>query len=195
MTTFAIFVFQGAEELDWVGPLEVLTMWRDYWPDDGVKVFTLAQRPGVVTCAKGMRVLPDHTWKTAPPFDVLIYPGGLATREHVGDETILAWVRASAQQASLMTSVCSGSLVYADAGLLDGLPATSHWVALEELAKLGKDIEVRPDARFVDAGDVVTSAGVSAGIDMALHLVVRLHSEQRARDVKRAMQYDPQPPV
>jgi transcriptional regulator GlxA family with amidase domain len=94
-----------------------------------------------------------------------------------------------------MTSVCTGALVFADAGLLDGRPATTHWGSLELLATLGERIDVRPDERFVDDGDIVTAAGVSAGIDMALHLVARLHSRERAAEVRRAIQYDPQPPV
>ena len=94
-----------------------------------------------------------------------------------------------------MTSVCTGSLVLADAGLLDGRPATTHWGSLEQLGGLGAGVEVRPDDRFVDTGDVVTAAGVSAGIDMALHLVARLHSPDRARQVRRYIQYDPEPPV
>jgi transcriptional regulator GlxA family with amidase domain len=94
-----------------------------------------------------------------------------------------------------MTSVCTGSLVYADAGLLDGRPATTHWGSLDALGKLGKAVEVRPDDRYVDSGEVITAAGVSAGIDMALHLVARLHSSARASEVRRYIQYDPEPPV
>jgi len=94
-----------------------------------------------------------------------------------------------------MTSVCTGSLVYADAGLLDGRPATTYWSQLELLASLGRNVEVRADDRFVDSGEVITAAGVSAGIDMALHLVARLLSVDRARDVRRYIQYDPEPPV
>jgi transcriptional regulator GlxA family with amidase domain len=94
-----------------------------------------------------------------------------------------------------MTSVCTGALVFASAGLLDDRPATTHWNALEELAELGRNIDVRPKDRFVDSGNVVTAAGVSAGIDMALHLVERLHSASRAREVRRGIQYDPAPPV
>ena len=94
-----------------------------------------------------------------------------------------------------MASVCTGSLVLAAAGLLDGKPATTHWQSLELLPTLGSEIEVRPDDRFVDNGNVITAAGVSAGIDMALHLVARLHSPERARDVRRYIQYDPEPPV
>jgi transcriptional regulator GlxA family with amidase domain len=195
MPTIAVFVFDGAEELDWAGPWEVLSAWADGWPDDGARVFTVARESGPVTCAKGLRVLPDHAWEDAPAFDVLLYPGGRGTRAHLGDPEIRAWVRAAAQRGTLMTSVCTGALVFADAGLLDGRPATTHWGSLDLLADLGSDIEVRPDHRFVDDGDVVTAAGVSAGIDMALHLVARLRSPERAREVRRYIQYDPQPPV
>jgi transcriptional regulator GlxA family with amidase domain len=94
-----------------------------------------------------------------------------------------------------MTSVCTGALAYADAGLLNGRPATTHWSALEDLEELGRNVDVRPEARFVDTGEVITAAGVSAGIDMALYLVARLHSEERAREVRRHIQYDPEPPV
>jgi transcriptional regulator GlxA family with amidase domain len=160
-----------------------------------VRVFTLAREDRTITCAKGLRVLPDETWESAPPLDVLVYPGGRGTRPQLGDETVREWMRGIAASGALVTSVCTGSLVLADAGLLDGRPATTHWGSLEVLPTLGHDIEVRPDDRFVDTGDVITAAGVSAGIDMALHLVARLHSPERAREVRRYIQYDPEPPV
>jgi transcriptional regulator GlxA family with amidase domain len=191
----AVAVFDGAEELDWAGPWEVLSAWASGWPDDGVEVFTVAERDEPVRCAKGLRVLADHTWENAPPLDVLVFPGGRGTRAQLGDETVRARLRELAGRGTLMTSVCTGSLVYADAGLLDGLPATTHWGSLEALGQLGTGIDVRPDERFVDTGQVITAAGVSAGIDMALHLVARLHSPERAREVRRYIQYDPRPPV
>lgn len=194
-TRIAIFLFDQVEELDFAGPLEVLGMWALYFPDDEIEVFTVARDAGTITCALGTRVIPDHSWDSAPDFDVLVYPGGVVTNTHLGDESIRAWVRKAAASGTLMTSVCSGATVYADAGLLDSKPATTHWLVLDQLSGLGKDIEVRPDDRFVDTGDVITSAGVSAGIDMALHLIVRLHSEDRAREVKRMIQYEPAPPV
>jgi putative intracellular protease/amidase len=122
----------------------------------------------VVVCAKGAKVVPDHTWETAPPMDVLVYPGGRGTRAQLGDQTYRDWVRKHAAAGTLMSSVCTGALVYADAGLLDGRPATTYWSDLDLLASLGRDIEVRAEDRFVDSGDVVTASGVSAGIDMAL---------------------------
>src|SRR3954471_8756717 len=191
----AIALFEDAEELDWAGPWEVLASWASLWPDDGVEVFTVADDMTPVRCANGLRVLPDKTWDEVGSLDVLVYPGGVGTRRQLGDETVRARIRELARTTPLMPSVCTGSLVFADAGLLDGLPATTHWGAIEELRPLGSDVEIRAEDRFVDAGRVVTSAGVSAGIDMALHLVARLHSTKRAREVRHVMQYDPDPPV
>ena len=191
----AVAVFDGAEELDWIGPWEVFASWAQHWPDDQVEVVTVAESTEVVRCAKGVRVLADHTWDTVGPVDVVVYPGGIGTRSQIEDATVCDRLRRLAATTPLMTSVCTGSLVYAAAGLLDGLPATTHWASLDHLATLGTDVEVRPDDRFVDAGPVVTAAGVSAGIDMALHLVARLHSRERAQQVRRVIQYDPAPPV
>jgi transcriptional regulator GlxA family with amidase domain len=189
----AVAVFEGAEELDFVGPWEVLAAWRYLYPDD-VEVFLVGETTNPVTCAKGMRVLPDRTWADAGEIDVLVYPGGRGTRAQVGNEVNRARLRALSAAGTLMTSVCTGSLVYADAGLLDGRPAATWHGAFEELLPLGKDIEARRDDRFVDDGEVITAAGVSAGIDMALHLVGRLASPDKAREVRRYIQYDPAPP-
>lgn len=189
----AVVLFDAAEELDWAGPWEVLSMWARAWPADGVEVFTVAESMEPITCAKGLRVLAERTWENLGHVDVLVYPGGRGATKQLGDERIRARLREISAAGTLMTSVCTGSLVYADAGLLDGRAATTHWSALDDLAKLGIEIDVRPDERFVDSGDIITSAGVSAGIDMALHLVARLHSAERARDVQRSIQYEPRP--
>lgn len=195
MTTIGIAVFPGVEELDFVGPWEVLRTWQRYWPADGADVLLLAAEEGPVTCAKGMIVLPAHTWAGAPALDVVVYPGGQGTRPQLGDERVRSWVRGLAAGGTLVTSVCTGALVLADAGLLDGRPATTHWASLDLLAELGTDVEVRPDDRYVDSGSIITASGVSAGIDMALHLVRRLAGEDRAKEVRHAIQYDPEPPV
>lgn len=194
-TSIGIFIFDGAEELDFAGPYEVLAAWATMYPDDGVDVFTLAPEPGTITGAKGLQVVPDHSWESAPPMDVLVYPGGRGNRAHLGNPDVADWLREVRATAELVTSVCTGSLVLADVGLLDGRPATTHWQYLDTLRDLGDDIELRPADRFVDDGDIITAAGVSAGIDMALHLVARLHSVERAQEVRKAIQYDPEPPV
>lgn len=195
MSRIGVYLFDGAEELDWAGPWEVLAAWAKGWPDDGVEIFTVAHTEEPITCAKGLRVLPDNTWETALPLDVLVYPGGAGTVREREDEAVLEWLRARREGGTLMTSVCTGALVYAAAGLLRDRPATTWWGRLDTLAELDPSIEVRPDDRFVDSGEIVTAAGVSAGIDMALHLVARLHSVERAREVRRYIQYDPEPPV
>ena len=191
----AVALFPEVEELDFVGPWEVLSAWSRLAPDDGVEVTTVADTAGPLLCAKGLTVVPATTWDRTGPVDVLVVPGGRGTRALLEDRPFLDRLRALAQAGTLMTSVCTGSLLYAGAGLLDGRPATTHWGSLDHLAELGTDIDVRPDDRFVDAGMVVTASGVSAGIDMALHLVARLGSAERAREVRRYIQYDPRPPV
>jgi transcriptional regulator GlxA family with amidase domain len=195
MGTIGILVFDGLEELDAVGPWEVLAAWAQQWPDDGWSVTTIARDGGLVRCAKGLVLQAEHSWADAPALDVLIQPGGMGTRTQLVDETYLDWIRARRADTPLLASVCTGSLVYAAAGLLKGRPATTHWASLDRLAGLDPSIDVRPDDRYVDDGDVVTAAGVSAGIDMALHLVDRLAGTDRAREVRRYVQYDPAPPV
>jgi transcriptional regulator GlxA family with amidase domain len=190
-----IVLFSEVEELDAIGPWEVLSFWTRHFPDDGYAVSCLSRSGGLVRCAKGLTVQAHHSFADAPPLDVLIYPGGQGTRPQLHDDAQLNWVRRRREETALMTSVCTGSLVYAAAGLLSHRPATTHWASLDLLAKLDPTIDVRRDERFVDDGDIVTASGVSAGIDMALHLVVRLAGADRARQVRRGIQYDPKPPV
>ena len=173
----------------------MLAAWAQLWPDDDVEVVTVARAPDAVTCAKGLRVLPDRAWDDVGPLDVVLVPGGSGTQRERGDDAVLQWLRTLHAGGTHTTSVCTGSTVPAAAGLLAGRPATTWWGALDRLAEIDGTIDVRPDDRFVDAGEIVTAAGVSAGIDMALHLVARLHSVDRAREVRRSIQYDPAPPV
>jgi len=193
--TIGILLFENVEELDAVGPWEVLSYWTLNHPDDGYEVRMLSDSLEPVRAAKGLRMLPDTALADAPPLEVLIYPGGQGTRPRLADPAELDWVREQRASVPLMTSVCTGSLVYAAAGILAGRPATTHWESLDLLGRLDPSIEVRRDDRFVDDGDLITSSGVSAGIDMALHLVDRLAGRERAIEVRRGIQYDPQPPV
>ncbi len=190
-----VLLFTDAEELDVVGPWEVFSFWARSFPDDGYAVTSISRAGGLVRCAKGLTIQADHSYADGPPLDVLVYPGGQGTRAQLTDDDQLDWVRRQHGEVALMTSVCTGSLVYAAAGLLAHRPATTHWGSLSLLAELDPTIEVRKADRFVDDGDIVTSAGVSAGIDMALHIVERLAGTDRARQVRRGIQYDPAPPV
>jgi transcriptional regulator GlxA family with amidase domain len=191
----AILLFDGVEELDAVGPWEVLSFWTRTFPGDGWEVVLASVDGAAVTAAKGMVIGAHVAFDHLGPVEVLLHPGGGGTRRLMRDPQHLDWVREQRRRVPLMTSVCTGSLVYAAAGLLHGRPATTYWSAFDELTAADPSVEIRPGDRYVDDGDVVTSAGVSAGIDMALHLVARLAGVHRAREVRRGIQYDPQPPV
>lgn len=189
-----VFVFNDAEELDVVGPWEVLSAWARL-SDLRPEVVTFSADGAGVRLAQGLRILPDTSADEVGVLHVLVYPGGQGTRRLVRDHEHLAWVRELRRRTPLIASVCTGALVLAAAGLLAGRPATTHWGAFDELAEIDPSVAPDTEARFVDDGDVITASGVSAGIDMALHLVSRLESEEAARAVRRAIQYDPAPPV
>jgi transcriptional regulator GlxA family with amidase domain len=187
-----IWVWNGVEELDFAGPYEVLTAWARMARDEReITVQLVAESTEPITCSHGLRVIPDVALADLGPVDLFLHPGG-QVGALLEDEEFQAHLRERAA-TTLMTSVCNGAMVYGRAGLLTGRPAATHWSAVESLAELGVDVD--PDSRFVDDGTVVTSAGVSAGIDMSLHLVKRLDSEEAAKLVRRYIQYEPAPPV
>ncbi len=189
-----IFVFDDCEELDVVGPYEVLAAWARRSPLRP-QVVTFSADGGGVRCAKGLRLVPDHGSADVGPLHVLVHPGGGGARALARDAGHLDWLRQVRSETPLVASVCTGALVLAAAGLLSGRPATTHWRAFDELAALDPTVLRDTESRFVDDGDVVTSAGVSAGIDMALHLVSRLDSPEEAHLVRLDLQYDPAPTV
>ena len=193
--TIGILLFDGVEELDAIGPWEVLAFWTRSYPEDGYTVVCLSRDGAPVTAAKGLVIGAHVAFRDAPRLEILLHPGGQGTRALLGDTEHLDWIRAQRGSVPLMSSVCTGSLVYAAAGLLQHRPATTHWDAMDELRALDTTIQIRDQERWVDDGDMITSAGVSAGIDMALHLVDRLAGTQRARQVRRGIQYDPAPPI
>ena len=190
-----LLVFDGVEELDAVGPWEVLSSWTRMHPEDGWDVFCMSVDGGPVVGAKSLVLGAHHSAGSAPPLDVLIHPGGPGTRPMLDDPEHLQWVREARREVPLMASVCTGSLVYAAAGLLTGRRATTHWASLNHLSELDPTVITDVRSRFVDDGDLITSAGVSAGIDMALHIVARLAGTDRVQEVRRDIQYDPMPPV
>lgn len=192
MTCYGLLIFDGAEELDFTGPWEVFTASR-MLRDDADTVVLVAERQGPVHCNKGMRVLPDHTIDDHPPLDVLLVPGGNGTRREVSNAAITGWIRKASADAAWVTSVCTGALLLHEAGPARGRRVATHY-AFEDTLQARGDITVVSDARYVVDGNLVTSQGVSAGIDMALWLIGRLHGRDHARMVRRYIQYDPAPP-
>jgi transcriptional regulator GlxA family with amidase domain len=187
--TTGVLLFDDAEELDFAGPWEVFTMARM----EGDTVVSIAEEDRPIRAYNGLRVLPDHTFADAPPLDVLVIPGGMGTRKEVDNGPLVDWVKSTAANATWVTSVCTGSLVLHAAGLLAGRKATTHWGAIDMLRDRG-DTTVLENIRYVRDGNVVTAAGVSAGIDMALWVVGQLYSVDHARAVQKFMEYDPAPP-
>jgi transcriptional regulator GlxA family with amidase domain len=187
-------LFDAVEELDAVGPWEMFGMWASRHPGEA-ELVAFGPRAGTVRGAKGLGLVADRSIADVGHLDVVVHPGGVGTRSLLSDSEHLGWLRRSRDQGTLMTSVCTGSLVYAAAGLLTGRRATTHWASLDRLAEIDPSVVVDRRARFVDDGTVVTSAGVSAGIDLTLHLIARLAGVERAREIRRGTQYDPDPPV
>ena len=189
--TTGILLFDDVEELDFAGPWEVFTTAAR--KEQGDRVVTIAPEPGLVRCAKGLRVLPDHGFADAPELDVLLVPGGQGTRREVDNPVVIDWLRKAAARCRFVTSVCTGSLLLHGAGLAEGKRITTHWAFVEKLRERG-GATVLDDVRYVRDGNLVTSAGISAGIDMSLWLVGQLYDVTHARNVQRVMQYDPAPP-
>jgi transcriptional regulator GlxA family with amidase domain len=192
MTTYGLLIFDGAEELDFTGPWEVFAASREL-RSGADTVVLIAERSGAVRCANGMRVLPDHTLDDHPPLDVLLVPGGGGTRREVSNPVITEWIRKTSAAAAWTTSVCTGALLLHAAGPARGRNVATHY-AFEDSLQARGDVTVIRDARYVVDGNLVTSQGVSAGIDMALWLVGRLHGRDHARAVRREIQYEPAPP-
>ena len=188
--TVGIVLFPNVEELDFVGPLEALGAMA--FIDRGWQVVTIAEAGGSVRARHGLSVNVDHSFADAPPLDVLLVPGGQGTQQEVDNPRMIDFVREAGANAQYVTSVCTGAFILHRAGFLSGRRATTHWGSLERLRELG-DVEV-VEERFVQDGNVITAAGVSAGIDMALYLASLLTDRQTAQNVQQMMEYYPQPP-
>jgi transcriptional regulator GlxA family with amidase domain len=191
-TTIGVLIFDGAEELDFVGPWEVFTGAAQL--HDDVRVVMLAESDAPVRCAKGMRVIPDHGLADAPPLDVVLVPGGQGTRREVDNPVIIDWLKRVEPTATWTTSVCTGALLLCEAGFAGGRQVTTHWAFVETLRKRYPDVQVRDDVRYVRQGRLCTAAGVSAGIDMALWLAGQIWGTDSARTIQRYIQYEPAPP-
>ncbi|HWA04417.1 MAG TPA: DJ-1/PfpI family protein [Rhizomicrobium sp.] len=193
-----ILVFDDAEELDFAGPWEVFTMANEMAKISGRPqphhVFLVAEREGPIRCAKGMRVLPDRTTQTCSDLDVLLVPGGQGARREVENKALLGWIASVAKGAKWVTSVCTGAMLLTAAGPARGKKVTTHWAFVESLRARNEAGEVLAGQRYVRDGNLVTAAGVSAGIDMALWLTGEWHGADFARLVQRGMEYDPAPP-
>ena len=184
-----ILVFDDVEVLDFAGPFEVFAVEAELAGQQHFKTVLVAKEDRVFTAVNGLRVLPNETFAHGHRYDLLVVPGGFGTRALVHDAGVVAWVQAQAAQAEIVMSVCSGALVLATAGLLQGRRATTHHEVMDELAAVSPDITVVRDQRFMDEGAVMTCGGISAGIDGSLHLVRRLLGDATAERTAAYMEY------
>lgn len=186
----AIFIFDEVEVLDFAGPFEVFAVSRD---EDDVRLFnvyTVGQTGTTITARHGLSVNPAYSFENMPRPDIALIPGGRGTRMLMHNQPVLDWIKQQYAQVELLLSVCTGSLLLGRAGLLDGLSATTYHTEIDLLAEAAPGATVCPGERFVDNGKIVTSAGISAGIDMSFHIVARLHGEAMARRTAQLMEYE-----
>ncbi|HVU22866.1 MAG TPA: DJ-1/PfpI family protein [Opitutus sp.] len=185
----AILVFDDVEVLDFAGPFEVFAVTDELQNREVFHTFTFGLHPGTIRARNGLKIVPDFTLENCPPPHLLVVPGGQGTRALLKMPALHEWLRVKSRSAETVMSVCTGSLVLAAAGLLDGLRATTHHERLDLLRTLAPRTTIVENERFVDNGKVLTAAGISAGIDCSLHLVGRLLGPAVADDTARYMEY------
>ena len=190
--TAGILLFHEVEVLDFAGPFEVLSLAEDANTHQKlVSVKTVAQKRESISARNGLNVLPDYDFTNAPDFDLLIVPGGYGAEEiEIHNQALIDWIKSRATTTSILASVCTGAFLLAKAGLLDGKRATTHWMDLDRLAREYPRIAVQRDVKFVDEGNILTSGGISAGINMCFHLLTRLFGAEIARQTARRMEFE-----
>jgi transcriptional regulator GlxA family with amidase domain len=194
LLTVGILIFDDVEVLDFCGPFEVFSVARPAGKyGDEFKLFnvvTIAEEDRIITCRGGLLVKPHATTENHPPLDILVVPGGQGTRRERHNQRLLDWIARQDQHTNLTTSVCTGAFLLAERGLLDHHRATTHWSSVEWMRGTYPAVEMVADTRVVDEGHIITSAGISAGIDMSLYVVSRLHGVDVAEWTARQMEYD-----
>ena len=185
----AILIFDDVEVLDFAGPFEVFSVTNELNGYSFLNVYTVARIKVPVKARNGLSVNPDYAINEAPNPDILIIPGGSGTRQILLQDDVLSWIKVSAHSADKVLSVCTGALLLAKIGLLDGLKSTTHNSAFELLAEIAPKTEIVRNARFVDNGKVITSAGISAGLDMSLHVIEILYGGEVALNTAAYMEY------
>jgi transcriptional regulator GlxA family with amidase domain len=188
--TVAILVFDEVEVLDFAGPFEVFSVTDELRDCSAFNVVTVAPRAGVVRARNGLNIVPHYELETCPPSNVLVVPGGLGTRALLGNPVVIEWIQQRARDAEATMSICTGAILLAKAELLEGLRVTTHHDLLDALRGLAPGAIVDPGSRYHDNGAILTSAGISAGIDCSLHLVGRLLGDAASSETAAYMEYE-----
>lgn len=189
----SILVYDGVEVLDFAGPFEVFAVTDELTDGKHFEVSLAAVKDQEYTAVNGMRVLPNRVTDDIPAPDVVVIPGGRGSKQVMHDKAVLDWIRRASNTSEILMSVCTGARVLAALGMLDGLEVTTHHQAITHLRALAPTAQVISDHRFVDTGGIITTGGISAGIDGSLHIVARLLGEVTARRTAKYMEYDWKP--
>jgi len=185
--TLGVVLFEGFELLDVFGPLEAWGMLANMGQ---CKITTVAERSGAVTSAQGPKAIAEFGFSDCPHLDLILIPGGIGTRKEISNQALLEWLKARAEKAEVVTTVCTGTAILAHTGLLDGRRATTNKRAFKWVAEQSAKVNWIREARWVEDGKFATSSGVSAGIDMALAVMARLYSAETAEKIAIAMEYE-----
>lgn len=186
-----IYLFNEVEVLDFAGPFEVFSVTQSETGSRPFAVKTVSEDGNMITARNGLKVYPDYSFTNMPEVDILLIPGGLGARTNeVKNSHVIDWVRRQMLHVQLMASVCTGSFLLAQAGVLNGRKATTHWASLDRLEEEFPGVSVQRQVKYCDEGNIVTSGGISAGIDMSFHIVNRLLGAGIARQTAKRMEYD-----
>lgn len=192
--TVGILIFNGMQVLDFAGPFDVFSTTR--LPDrpaltdpSPFEVMLISEYPRPVYASGGMKVSPHHTIHYSPQLDILIVPGGIGEREAHGNHVLLHFIRTQARKVKTLASVCTGAILLGKAGLLNGKKATTHWMSIERMRAMLPEVEVIENVRYVEDGNIITSAGITSGIDMALRIVAVHFGEETAKATAKELEY------
>ncbi|EGD46910.1 ThiJ/PfpI domain-containing protein [Ruminiclostridium papyrosolvens DSM 2782] len=187
-----ILLFNEVEVMDFAGPFEVFSITEnEVGKEKAFEVHTIARKKELIIARNGLKIQPDYDFHDAPQFDILIIPGGYGAEEiEIHNQETIDWIRSSFTQVQIMASVCTGAFLLAKAGLLDGRQATTHWMDLDRLEEHYPQVRVIRDVKFVDAFPIITSGGISAGINMSFYIVKKLLGLKVAKITAKRMEYD-----
>lgn len=189
MNNVGIFLFNAIELLDFAGPYEVFSVTAELNNGQLFKVFTVSEDGAAVKSVNGLTIVPDFSFENHPPIDILIIPGGVGTKDGMKQKAVLEWVRKTCESSQITMTVCSGARILGALGILDQLEATTHHEVIEHLKEISPKTHISQDKRFTDNGKIMTSGGISAGIDLSLHIVKKLHGEATMNETIKYMEY------
>ena len=189
MRNVGIYLFNKVELLDFAGPYEVFSTAAELNDRKQFRVFTISEDGGAIKSVNGLIVIPDYSFSNHPKIDILIIPGGEGTKAEIKKKKVMEWIERTYASADVMATVCSGARIPAVLGLLDGLEATTHHSVIDDVKRLAPEVTIDHSKRFVDNGKIMTSGGISAGIDLSLHIVKKLCGEKVAEKTMEYMEY------